>query len=90
MPKGIPRDKSVNRKVLHRLKIARGHLDKVISMVEDGDYCIDVVHQSQAVQSALKKADQLMIRNHMSTCMIKGNSHTKDLVEEMMRVMEKV
>ena len=44
MPKGVPRDKSIERTVLHRLKIARGHLDRVISMVEKGEYCIDVIH----------------------------------------------
>lgn len=91
MPRGIPRDNSVNRRIVHRLKIARGHLDKVIKMVEDGDYCIDIVHQSQAVQSALKEIDHLNLKNHMQTCMAdeikKGKS--KEVVDEIMKVLEK-
>lgn len=91
MPKGIPRDQSIEWIILHRLKIARGHLDTVIAMVENGHYCIDVVHQSMAVQAALREADHLILKNHMETCVAeairKGNS--KDVIDEVMRVMEK-
>ena len=91
MPKGIPRDKSVERTFLHRLKIARGHLDRVITMVEKGDYCIDVIHQSQAVQSALKNADQAMLKNHLETCVPHAVEHgnAKEVIEEVMKIMEK-
>jgi DNA-binding FrmR family transcriptional regulator len=89
--KGIPRDQSVNRKILHRMKIARGHLDKVIKMTESKEYCIDVLHQSFAVQSALKKIDELILKNHMETCVAdtikKGNS--EEAIKEIIKVFEK-
>lgn len=73
------------------MKIARGHLDKVIDMVENGHYCVDVIHQSLAVQAALKQIDQLILKNHMETCVAseikKGN--TKEVIDEIMKVMEK-
>ncbi len=56
------------KRILHRLKIARGHLDKVIAMAEDNTYCIDVLTQSQAVQSALAGVDQLVLSDHMENC----------------------
>lgn len=91
MPKGVPRDQSVQHAVLHRMKIARGHLDKVIDMVEHGHYCVDVIHQSLAVQSALKQIDQLVLKNHMETCVAeeikKGNAN--EVIDEVMKVMEK-
>lgn len=91
MPKGVPRDQSVQHVVLHRMKIARGHLDKVIDMVEHGHYCVDVIHQSLAVQSALKQIDQLVLKNHMETCVAeeikKGNAN--EVIDEVMKVMEK-
>lgn len=91
MPKGIPRNKSFEQKIAHRLKIAQGHLGKVIGMIEEGDYCIDVIHQSIAVQAALKSADEAILANHMKTCVAeeikKGNA--KEVIEEVMRVMEK-
>ena len=91
MPTGIPRDHSTKRALLHRMKIARGHLDRVINMVEKGQYCIDVIHQSLAVQAALKSVDQAILKNHMETCVAheikKGNA--REVIDEVLKVMEK-
>lgn len=91
MPKGIPRDKSVEHKILHRMKIAQGQLESVIAMVENGHYCIDVIHQSLAIQAALKETDQVIMKNHMETCVAaeikKGNA--REVIDEVMKVMEK-
>jgi len=91
MPKGVPRDKSIQRIIIHRYKIASGHLDKVIKMLEGGEYCINVVHQSLAVQSALKKADAVVLKNHLESCVAdsirKGES--KEAIEEIMQVIKK-
>ena len=73
------------------MKIARGHLDKVITMMEAGHYCIDVIHQSLAVQAALRSTDQEILKNHMVTCVAdeirKGNAD--EAVEEILKVMKK-
>lgn len=91
MPKGIPRDQSIERTILHRLKIARGHLDKVIAMVVSGDYCIDVVHQSMAVQAALREADHEVLKNHMETCVADSIKRGKpnEVIHEVMQILEK-
>ncbi|MDO8619278.1 MAG: metal-sensing transcriptional repressor [Candidatus Daviesbacteria bacterium] len=60
--------KDTQERILHRLKIAQGHLKKVLNMVENGEYCIDVIHQSKAVQRALQEADSLVLGNHLRTC----------------------
>ncbi len=91
MPKGIPRNQSTDREILHRLKIARGHLDKVIKMVEDKDYCLDIVHQSLAIQSALKKADNIILKNHLMHCVPNAvkEGQQEETVEEIMKVFDK-
>ena len=91
MPKGIPRNQSTQQKLLHRLKIARGHLDKVIKMVESDEYCIDVVHQSMAVQAALKKIDQAVLENHLNHCVTQSiqKGQGKEAIEEIMSVIKK-
>lgn len=91
MPKGIPRNPSFQQRVLHRLKIARGHLDTVITMTENGHYCIDVINQSLAVQSALKKANTLLLKNHMQTCVkdFAQKGQIEEAIDEIVRVMEK-
>lgn len=92
MSKKIFRHKNTEAAILHRLKIARGHLDKVITMLQKGEYCIDVVHQSLAVQSALKKTDQVIMKNHMENCVSDAIKKGKDkeVINEVMRVMEKL
>lgn len=76
---------------MHRYQIARGHLEKVISMLEQDAYCIDIVHQSIAVQSALKKADDEVLKNHLETCVAdsirEGNS--REAIGEVMQVLKK-
>ena len=57
-----------NHDVLRRLKIIEGHLRRVIHMVEEDKYCIDIIHQSLAVQNALKKIDSLILEKHLSSC----------------------
>lgn len=80
------------QKVLHRLKIARGHLDKVIKMAEGDKYCIDVVHQSLAVQAALREIDHLVLDNHLKICVADAikKGKTKEVTDEVMKVMEKL
>jgi len=52
-----------------RLKRARGHLGKVISMLEDQDPCIDVARQLHAVYKAVLNAKQALIRDHIDHCL---------------------
>lgn len=84
------RNDDIQKRIEHRLKIARGHLNKVIKMVEEQDYCVDIIHQSQAVQSALKEVDNLLLDNHLKTCVVsqirEGNS---DAIKEIMEVFKK-
>lgn len=86
------RPKNTQERILHRLKIAHGHLEKVIKMVEADEYCIDVIHQSQAVQRALEEADSVILENHLKTCVVdhikKGNTDVS--TEELMKVFKKI
>ncbi|MEK7580886.1 MAG: metal-sensing transcriptional repressor [Patescibacteria group bacterium] len=57
--------KTVKENALKRLRTARGHLDHVISQVESEKYCIDILQQSLAVQSALRAVDHLILKGHL-------------------------
>lgn len=82
---------NVQKRIIHRLKIARGHLSKVISMMEEDAYCIDVLHQSQAIGKALKETDALILENHLKTCVVdhikKGEADTS--IAEIMNIFKK-
>lgn len=85
------RPKDTQERISHRLKIARGHLDKVIRMIEEDEYCIDVLHQMQAVESALKETGNVVLENHLKTCVAdaisKGNKD--EAISEIMQVFKK-
>ena len=86
------RPKDTQERILHRLKIAKGHLNKVIQMVEQDCYCIDVLHQSQAVQKALKETDNVMLENHLKTCAVDaiGKGRKEEAIKEVMQVFKRL
>jgi DNA-binding FrmR family transcriptional regulator len=58
-----------NEAVLKRLKNVAGHINGIITMVEQDRYCIDVIKQIQASQAALAKVSQIILDNHLHTCL---------------------
>jgi len=85
------RPKDTHERITHRLKIARGHLDKVIKMVEDDSYCIDVLHQMNAVESGLKETGNVLLENHLKGCVADAISKGKkdEAISEIMQVFRK-
>lgn len=79
--------------ILKRLSIAEGHLKKVKDMVDEDAYCPDIIHQSRAVQAALKKVDEIVLHGHLHSCVLKDIHGTKPerekLVEEIVELFDK-
>ena len=59
-----------NNSTIRRLKTIEGHLRGVIRMVEEDAYCIDVIRQIQAVESALSKVSSRILEEHLNSCVI--------------------
>jgi len=80
----------VKKEVLKRLSFILGHLKGVTKMVEEDKYCIDVVKQIQAVQSALDKVSEMVLEDHLKTCVShaikKGEGHK--LIKEVMETIK--
>ncbi|MDQ4097249.1 MAG: metal-sensitive transcriptional regulator [Actinomycetota bacterium] len=75
--------------VLNRLKTARGHLEGVIRMVENDEYCPDIMKQLSAVQGSLERASRLVLRNHLETCVAAAMQagRVEEIVEELMEAL---
>lgn len=56
--------------VLLRLKTVEGHVRGIQKMVEGDAYCIDIIRQIQAVQSALNKVSTQILEEHLHSCLI--------------------
>lgn len=85
------RPKDTQERIIHRLKIAKGQLESVMKMVEDDKYCIDVLHQMQAVESALKETGNLVLENHLKCCVADSITRGKkdEAIGEIMQVFRK-
>ena len=60
----------MNEDVLKRLKTIEGHVKGIETMVENEAYCIDVIRQIHAVQSALEKVSGIILDGHLHSCLI--------------------
>lgn len=72
-----------NKDALGRIKIAKGHLNKVQTMLEENAYCPDVIHQSRAVQAALKKVDEIVLHGHLHSCVLHDIHETENKKEKL-------
>lgn len=59
-----------NENTIRRLKTIEGHLRGIIRMVEQDEYCIDVIRQIQAVEAALNKVSSRILEDHLNSCVI--------------------
>jgi uncharacterized protein len=55
--------------IVKRLKRAGGHLNKIIGMIEDGNPCLDLAQQLQAVENAIDNAKKALIHDHIDHCL---------------------
>ena len=82
---------SKHEKTLINLKKARSHIDKVIKMIENGEYCINVMQQNLAVIGLLKSAHQMLMEGHLNTCFknamkTSNEKRKKEMIEEILKV----
>jgi DNA-binding FrmR family transcriptional regulator len=76
---------------LDLLKTARGQVDCIIKMVEEDRYCIDVSKQVLASVALLKKANIVVLKQHMNTC-VKDAIRSKNgaaKIDEITLILEK-
>jgi DNA-binding FrmR family transcriptional regulator len=71
-------DPDIHRKIVNRLRRARGQLDGVIAAVEQGGTCRDVVTQLAAVSSALDRAGFAIIASAMKDCIADADKAAQD------------
>jgi DNA-binding FrmR family transcriptional regulator len=61
-------DERTQADAIHRLKSAAGHINGIVRMLEEDRYCIDVIKQIQATQTALSRVSESILDAHLRTC----------------------
>ncbi|MCI8468315.1 MAG: metal-sensing transcriptional repressor [Eggerthellaceae bacterium] len=87
--KSTPRSDELQRDVQRRLNRAIGQLNGVKAMVDDNRYCGDVLTQLAAAESAVRRVSELLLAEHMRTCVVEeirqGNDEVVDEVMGLIR-----
>lgn len=64
----------IKKRALHRSRILQGQLRGLEKMIENEEYCVDIITQSLAVQKSLRSLNKLLVENHLRT-------HVTDMFE---------
>lgn len=81
-------------KALARLRRIEGQIRGIQKMVEQDRYCVDVLTQTSAVVAALHGVEDLVMENHLNTCVadaLKSDdpNQKSEKIDEMMTVISK-
>jgi CsoR family transcriptional regulator, copper-sensing transcriptional repressor len=57
----------IKKRALHRTSILEGQVRGLAKMIENEDYCMDIIGQSRAIRRALESLDKLLLENHLRT-----------------------
>lgn len=55
--------------IARRLKRAKGHISKIIEMIERQRSCLDIAQQLYAVEKAVTAAKKTLIHDHIDHCL---------------------
>jgi DNA-binding FrmR family transcriptional regulator len=80
-----------SRKALDLLKTVRGQIDGIIRMVEEERYCIEVSKQVLASVALLRKANLVILKQHMNTCVKEAMraDNGAEKIDEIALILEK-
>jgi len=80
------------KQAVQSLKTARGQIEGVIRMIEDGRYCMDISNQIAATQALVKKSQVLILKQHIAHCVTAAveAENREEKMDEIMKVLEKV
>ncbi len=64
--------KKTKLKAIKRLKIIEGQIRGLQKMINKDTYCVDIINQTLAVKKALSSVEDILLEDHLSTCVIKN------------------
>jgi len=83
--------KEIKKNVTNRLRRVEGQVRGLQKMVDEDQYCIDIITQSSAIRSALSAVEDLMLENHLSEHVIHQmrQGQEKKAISEIISVFKK-
>ena len=85
--------KDLKQRALHRSKIIEGQIKGLQKMIENDEYCMDILTQNLAIQKSLASLNKLVLENHVRTHIKSGLQSTsekeqKTAIDELLLLYE--
>ena len=82
---------NIDKEIVTALKKAQSHLGKVIKMVEEKEYCVDILQQNLAVIGLLKSANNKLLERHLNSCFVnamrsKNEKRKQEMINEILSI----
>jgi DNA-binding FrmR family transcriptional regulator len=88
---GLHLDPQTREDARNRLLSIKGHVEGILRMLEDETvYCVDALKQIKAVNGALDKVGNLVLRSHLQDHVVTAQARgdTDQIVDELMEVLK--
>ena len=81
---------TIQEQALKRLNYIEGHLAGIRPMIEEEQYCVDILKQTYAVRRAIEKMESLLLDGHLHTCVVDGvrDGREEQVVGELLELYE--
>lgn len=53
------------KQIINRLRRIQGQVKGLEKMVDESEYCVNIITQSLAIQRSLQSFDQVLLKNHL-------------------------
>ena len=88
---GLRLDPQTREDARRRLLSIKGHVEGILRMLEDEKvYCVDALKQIKAVNGALDKVGEIVLRSHLQDHVVTAHERgdTAEIVDELMEVLK--
>ena len=83
------RDEKEYKDLIHRLSRIEGQVRGIREMVESDRYCVDILTQVSAIQSALNSFNKVLLSSHIKSCVVEDIRQGKEgAVDELCKTIE--
>lgn len=73
-----------NKSITINFKKAKSLIAKMEKMIEDKEYCIDIMQQNLAVIGLLKSANQQLLEKHLNSCFKNAMAAKNEILKQQM------
>jgi DNA-binding FrmR family transcriptional regulator len=72
----------IKKRAMHRAKIIEGQMRGIQKMIDNEDYCMDILTQNLAIQKSISSLNKLILENHVRTHVKENLSNPSEVIQE--------